>query len=591
MKTLNNRFRLMASVCALLSAGISLHGQTPHRQTPQDMRSSSGIRPNPAHSRSPGGGGSPQSSNPSRAARFPEEYRSVDGYGNNRRHPEWGSANIAFLRLLPADYADGVGSPSGTQRPSARHISNAAADQTEDQPNSRRASDMLWQWGQFLDHDINLTPVGDPPEPFDIPVPTGDPWFDPTGSGTASIPLDRSYHEEPNGIRQQFNEITAYIDASNVYGSDEVRALALRTLDGSGRLLTSDGDLLPYNWAGLANAPSSSPVFYLAGDFRANEQVGLTTLHALFVREHNHWADRIRVRLPDLTGEEVYQMTRAIVAAEMQAITYNEFLPVLLGRDALSPYAGYQPSVNPGIANEFATAAYRVGHTMFSTQLLRLDAQGLPLVEGPLSLAGAFFNPSALVEHGLEPYLRGLAAQVCQEIDSQLVGDVRNFLFGPPGSGGFDLAALNIRRGRDHGLPDYNTMRQALGLQPATRFDQITRDPNTQARLEAAYGTSDDMDLWVAGLAGDHLPDAMVGPTFATILADQFQRLRDGDRFWYQAYLPEFLIQEVEASTLAEIIRRNTTIGSEIQDNVFVVPSRPPSDPRRGRESPSRRRR
>ena len=66
-------------------------------------------------------------------------------------------------------------------------------------------------------------------------------------------------------------------------------------------------------------------------------------------------------------------------------------------------------------------------------------------------------------EGGIAPVLRGLAAQVQQSVDTQIVPDVRNFLFGPPGAGGLDLASLNIQRGRDHGLSDYNSMREASG--------------------------------------------------------------------------------------------------------------------------------
>jgi hypothetical protein len=260
-----------------------------------------------------------------------------------------------------------------------------------------------------------------------------------------------------------------------------------------------------------------------------------------------------------------------MVGAEIQAITYNEFLPVLLGRHALAPYRGYQPGVNAGIANAFATASYRFGHSMISSPLLRLDRHGNPIPAGHLPMANAFFNPSEISTHGIDSLLRGLAMNVAQEVDRHIVGDLRNFLFGQPGAGGFDLASLNIQRGREHGLPSYNQTRRSLGLPPATSFADVSSDPLVQTHLASVYETVEDIDLWVGGLAEDHVHGALVGRTVFTILKNQFERLRDGDRFWYQTDLPRALVHEVESSTLARIIRRNTGIGHEIQNNVFLV--------------------
>ncbi|MFM8425647.1 MAG: peroxidase family protein, partial [Chloroflexota bacterium] len=161
-----------------------------------------------------------------------------------------------------------------------------------------------------------------------------------------------------------------------------------------------------------------------------------------------------------------------------------------------------------------------------------------------------------------------LASDNAQEIDPIVVDDVRNFLFGEPGQGGFDLASLNIQRGRDHGLADYNTVREAYGLERITSFDQITSDPALQAKLASTYGSVDNIDLWIGGLAEDHLPDSSMGETFTAILVDQFVRLRAGDRFWYQYSLPNRLVQQIENTTLADIIRRNTDI-TKLQENVF----------------------
>ncbi len=272
--------------------------------------------------------------------------------------------------------------------------------------------------------------------------------------------------------RQQTTLITAYIDASMIYGDDTTRAAALRTFVG-GALKTSAGNLLPFNTVGLANANDAhlyaDSQLFLAGDIRANENIELTAIHTLFMREHNQLAAAIAAANPRLSDEQIYQRARRIVAAEVQVITFQEFLPALLGSGALRPYAGYNPDVNAGLATEFSSAAFRIGHTLINDDIEFLDNDAVEVREG-LSLAYAFFNPAPVIEVGPDPLLKYLATDNAQEVDTQLVDGLRNFLFGPPGAGGLDLASLNIQRGRDHGLADYNTVRAAYGLPTVTSF-------------------------------------------------------------------------------------------------------------------------
>ena len=500
------------------------------------------------------------------------DFRNLDGSENNERDTELGAADTQLTRWCPTDYADGVSAMAGGGRPSPREVSNVVVAQIESVPNRNGATDVLWQWGQFLDHDIDLTDAADPPEPEPIVVPIGDPFFDPSSTGTMIIPFNRSIYDKATGDvdpRQQLNEITHWVDASNVYGSEDERAAMLRANDGTGRLLVSDGNLLPFNVAGLANAGGDSANLFVAGDVRANEQVALTAMHTLFVREHNRLADEIANRNPNFSGDEIYERARQIVAAQMQIITYEEFLPTLLGPRALAPYNGYNPTVDPRISNLFSGAVFRLGHSMLSGTLLRLDANGNEIAEGHLQLRNAFFAPSRIVdEGGIEPLLRGLALQTCQQIDVQIVDDVRNFLFGPPGSGGFDLAALNLQRGRDHGLPDYNTVRVAMGLDPKSSFAEVTSDSIVQERLASVYDSVDEIDVWVGGLAEDPVNQGLVGELIFTVVKLQFERLRDGDRFWYER-LPDDFLRDVAEVRLANIIRRNTNIGDEIPNNVF----------------------
>ncbi len=513
---------------------------------------------------------------------FAFEARNIDGTNNNLINYSLGSAGTQLNRQGSSDYSDGISTPAGATRPSARVISNTIASQNFSISNNRNLSSFAWQWGQFIDHDIDLTEAASPHQSMSITVPTGDVFFDPYSTGTATISMSRSTYDPLTGTSinnplQQVNQISSWIDASNVYGSDETRAAALRSFSG-GRLATSDGDLLSYNTSGLHNAGGTSSDLFLAGDIRANEQLGLTAMHTLFTREHNRRADQIATANPTLSDEEIYQQARKIVGAEIQNITYTGFLPALLGDNAISDYNGYDDTIDGSIKNEFSTAAYRFGHTMLPDELQRLDNNGNVITEGNIDLKNSFFNPSEISNIGIDAYLMGLANQAAQEIDNHVVDGVRNFLFGPPGSGGFDLASMNIERGRDHGLADYNQMRLDYGLAPITSFSDITSNSDLQSLLSELYGDVNNIDAWIGGLAEDHMLGGSLGELFSTIIIDQFENLRDADRFWYQNddfFLNETsLLSEINNINLSDIIELNTNI-SDLQENVFFVSSVP----------------
>lgn len=509
------------------------------------------------------------------------EVRTYDGTNNNLTNTDWGATFEHLQRFAAVDYADGVSSLAGPGRPSARAVSNGVADQPEGTslPNAVNGTDFVWQWGQFVDHDLDLTDGAE--ESADILVPEGDPFFDPGSSGTQVITFNRALFDSATGTdtsnpREQENEITSWLDGSMIYGSDDDRNAALRET-GTPFLATSSGNLLPFNTNSLTNANgfvSDPTTLFLAGDIRANEQLGLTVMHTLFVREHNRIAQNLLSSDPSADIDAVYEQTRRLVIAKIQVITYDEWLPALIGANVIAPYSGYDDSVNPTISNEFSVAAFRLGHSMLNEQLLRLDAAGDEIAGGHIDLKDAFFAaPSVLTSStDLDPILRGFAAQLHQELDAKVIDDIRNFLFGQPGSGGFDLASLNIQRGRDHGVPGYNDMREAMGLARVTQFGEITSDTVLAEALFDTYGDVNDIDLWVGGLSEDAVSGSQLGELFQEILAQQFTAVRDGDRFWWENHLTADERNRVRDTTLAEIIRDNTDIGSEIQDNVFIAP-------------------
>lgn len=525
------------------------------------------------------------------------EYRDVTGNGNNVANPTWGNAGENLIRDLTtpnndvvlSDYDDGISTTAGMNRPSARAISNAIFAQSFSVPDPNGTTDLFWLWAQFVDHDIDLTGGASPTEPFDIPVPQGDPVFDPMNTGTKVISLSRSLHDLGTGTdvlnpRQQINEITSYHDAGNIYGSDLQRANNLRDLGNNGLLkldfnLDARG-LLPLNTVGEENAnagPIPAADLFLAGDVRANEQAALTALHTLFVREHNRLAVELEAKNPGWVDEKIYQEAKLIVEGELQWITFNEFLPILLGPNFTpDPWVVYDPSIKAQIANEFSTVAYRYGHDAISSEVERFNQDGSEFIDanniGHLSLVQAFFNPNWLKDDGINEILLGVSLSPGEEIDHLMIDELRNLLFGPPGSPGLDLAALDIQRGRDNGIPDYNTVRVAYGLAPVVLFSDITSDVALQQALETQYVTVDNIDPWVGGMSEDPANGSMLGELFSKILKLQFETIRDNDRYYYENRdLSQEQLDIIENSYLSDIIMRNTKISS-MQNNVFLMP-------------------
>ena len=510
-------------------------------------------------------------------------YRTYDGAYNNPNNPEWGQAGTNLLRMIPSAYTDGISSPAGWLRFNPRTISNRVFAQNDPIFDPVGLSDFCWSFGQFIDHDIGLTPDGD--EDVSVHVQPGDEWFDPLGMGNVEIHVLRNAFDPATGTsvdnpREHPNVITAVIDGSAVYGSDQERADWLRTFSG-GKLRTSAGNMPPFNTTSgefadpvdpdapeMANATGISQKIYVVGDVRGNENALLLSFHALFVREHNRICDVLAVKNPDWDDEQLYQYARKMVGGLIQSIVYEEWLPEM-GLE-LPPYTGYDPTVNPQLFNTFTAAAYRLGHTLLSEELKRIGEDGAVVEQGNIELKHAFFNPYAILEvGGIEPYFRGMGVQKQQMLDSRVVDAVRNFLFGPPGAGGLDLATINIQRGRERGLPDFNTIREEFGLSAYTNWLDINPDYLVYDRLHDVYQL-DDMDPWVGMLAEEPIPGTIFGETVKKFMEVQFLALRDGDRFYYEND-PILAIEDkqwIKTTTLHDIIMMNTGV-TIMQNNVF----------------------
>ena len=531
-----------------------------------------------------------------------DKFRTIDGTCNNLMNPTQGAAFTPFRRLLSAEYEDGISQPVGFQqafefekpfeppRPSARLISQKVIKDIKN--NQQGATHMLMQWGQFLDHDYaylieSSTLTGEEiecntceaiGECVPIQVPQNDPQF---GVGTIQNGTCLSFiragvscipQKGPLfGPRQQLNQITHYIDASTVYGSvPEEQGLLRAFVNGFLREGNISGTLPPDPNPRLA-CPGSTPCFR-AGDLRANEQVVLTVMHTIFLREHNRIAKQLGILNPQWDDERIYQEARKIVGAINQVITYQEYLPEMLGREnmdcLLGNYSGYDPNIDGSIPNSFATAAYRVGHSQIQDRFYRLDVNGTFL--DSLYLVEAFFNPQAYFDNGgTDTFLRGLLSQQSRKIDEFVTRTLTNRLFERPGEAGMDLASLNIQRGRDHGLPSYRAFRNFCTRQFGLRGK--IENTITLQRLRELYNSEDDIDLWVGGLAETPLPGARIGPTFACIFAITFKGLREGDRFYYEnpgVFTPGQL-NEVKKASLSRVICDNTDSIHAVQQNAF----------------------
>ena len=512
-----------------------------------------------------------------------QENRSIDGFGNNKQNPEWGSAGS----IMPSDasngFNDGFSSPAGATRPNARVVSNELFDQQSDLPDERNLSEFVWVFGQFIDHDLSHV-KSNFQEIIGVKVPQNDQYF----QAGFQIPFARSDFAPGTGNsmdnpRKYINQISSFIDASHIYGSYENRANWMRTFE-KGKLKTSSDNFLPWN---TQNGEFNSPLnplapfmdndigtggkLYVSGDQRSNENPLLLCLHTIFLREHNRICEDIATVYPHLDDEIIYQRARKFVGAYIQSVVYNEWLPAM-GVD-LPIYIGYNQNMDPGIRNEFSAAAFRLGHTLINDDLIRLTIDGDTLIQGNVDLKHSFFNPSIIaVTGGIEPFLAGIAQRKQQLSDTKIVDGLRNFLFGVPGSGGLDLATLNIMRGRDRGLVDYNAIRTHYGLNRVNKLSEITQDINLQNSLNFLYGNVDNIDPWVGMLAEDRLEDKMFGELLYQILKTQFGALRDGDRYYFEND-PAFSQQEIEAirhTRFSDIIKRNTLL-TNIQDYVFFV--------------------
>ncbi|XP_035222142.1 dual oxidase-like isoform X3 [Stegodyphus dumicola] len=526
------------------------------------------------------------------------EKQRYDGWYNNLGHPDWGSVESQLTRKTPAYYSDGVYMLAGMDRPSPRKLSQALMRGEDGLPSLRNLTALFTFFGQVVTSEILMaSEAGCPIELHKIEIDTCDDTYDKSCRGHKFMPFHRALYDSktgqsPNSPREQLNQMTSWIDGSFVYSTSEAWVNSMRSFENGTLISDSSGQFPPRNYARapLINFPPArylgtlSPErMFLLGDPRSNQNPALLAFGIVFFRWHNVMAKRIQDEHPDWSDEDVFERARRWVIASLQNIILYEYVPTLL-EEEISPYKGYKPDVHPGISHVFQSAAFRFAHTMIPPGLYRRDGNcnfkntisGYPAIR----LCSTWWNSEeVLLESGVEELLMGMASQVSEREDAILCSDVRDKLFGPMDFTRRDLAALNIMRGRDNGLPDYNTVRHYFQLPVLGNWSEINPKlyelkPEMFEALNKAYdGNMENIDLYIGGMLETEL-DGRPGPLFRRIIKEQFERLRDADRFWFEntanGIFTESEIEEIKKLKLRDVLIHATGIKDpDVQKNIF----------------------
>jgi Ca2+-binding RTX toxin-like protein len=382
---------------------------------------------------------------------------------------------------------------------------------------------------------------------------------------------------------------------------------------------------------------------YIAGDGRVNENIGLTTVHHIFHSEHNRQVEEIKAtllatndaafiaqwQLPDgsWNGERLFQAAKFATEMQYQHLVFEEFARTI--QPNVDAFLDFNDTVNPAIVAEFAHTVYRFGHSMLLETIDRLDPN---FASSEIGLIQAFLNPLEFAASGLTPeqaagaIVRGVTRQVGNEIDEFVTEALRNNLVGLP----LDLAAINIARGRDTGIPSLNEARRTFfegtgdsQLAPYTSwvdYAQHLKHEESLINFIAAYGTHssitsettlagkraaataivlggvgapadrfdflnstgtwaaqetglNNVDFWIGGLAEEKMPfGGMLGSTFNFVFETQLEALQDGDRLYYlhrNAGLN--FLTELENNSFSKLVMLNTD-ATHLPAAIFTTP-------------------
>lgn len=543
-----------------------------------------------------------------------DRFSKIDGSCNNLQQPWLGKSETPYKRYLSPAYLDRLDIPrtmskTGRALPNVRQISRVLC--RENFLVDNHFTHMTAYFGQFITHDISMGGVSTDANGggLDCNCNNGDPGCLPirmptdenvmrmscmkfTRSSSAFASFDCSL-----GHREQLNLMTHYLDITTVYGPNEQRTRELRLMQ-DGLLKFSQGangrpSLM--HQQGTCSGPRQNVCQFQAGETRLNENLALVSIQVLFMREHNRLATELKRVNPHWQDERLFNEARKILIAQYQHIIYNEYMPIVVGWNTASQFdllplpndrfhTGYDMKVNPSTANEFSTAAFRFGHTLVRNKMGRFDKNNLFMAPS-VNLSETMFKPDEAYNSaagGIESLFRSLINEPPSRFDTAISDLLQNHLFEFKVSDNsviaFDLAAVNINRGRDHGIPSYNEFRQICGFPRASSFADLGDfiKPDKIRRLQSIYSDVDDIDFYVGGLSEEPPNGVLVGPTFGCIIANQFKDWKKGDRFFYEnGPSPTSFnlnqLREIKKASLARLICNDFDI-NQIQPNVFLQP-------------------
>jgi peroxidase len=509
----------------------------------------------------------------------------------------------------------------GSELPNARLISNMMMAETESRQ-SKIASQMLMNWGQVLGNEItypaaqagdaksqccspNVSEENRNEECVPLKISPDDEFYGPTNM--TCFPFMRTpacikCRAQP---RRALNLHTAAIDGSTIYGNCIKDSVDLREFQGGllkdsrTNFLPNLGQEEPYECGQINRRvfPERHGVCFKTGDSYVNNNPFKAALVTILMREHNRIARGLQ-EITDWDDETLFQEARKIVGAIMEVITYQEWLPVILGEEVMnhfglsvlppSEFTEYNPDLDFSTSAEFTTAAMRaVGHSLISDKTVLSYFNGT--IE-PYPLKDTYFWNQAVIDGRMDAIIRGTVTQPCSAPDIYMDDVIRNYFGRFTEPVGLDLPAVDIMRGRDHGVASYVSFRKwcgdSLGAeeQEGISFDSLTSLGIMTAynanKLSQVYSTPEDIDLYTGMLMETPLPGAMIGATGACIWGREFHRKKYGDRYYFEhegqsgSFSSEQL-SSLKQMTLARVLCVN---GDEyprqrIQKRVMLLPS------------------
>jgi hypothetical protein len=543
--------------------------------------------------------------------------RNYDGIYNNLENPLWGSSNTLY------SVEDGFTNANYTLLPNERHVSNILmAEKSYGKlpinftlheriynlsPDPIRRNNLHVIMGQYITHDLTENNIvfnlQDFSKNFQITVlDVNDPLYEalPPAHLRNNTKIMSGYPRNKlitfdaqgvtiNGTEYGLNLVTSFIDASTVYGSDRTASLALRSkVDGK---LHMHIDRLPYfsSFAGSGLRSQCGMFGGLAsgaGDFRADENPVLESLHTIWVREHNRKCEDLKNKHPDWDDENLYQEARKYVIALHQQVAVYEWLKILIGEtvfdEIIGKYQGYNKNLDPSLSHSFVLSAIRVPHDQVNFPLILPINDKCDITPLPGVTPGYEWQERAncLREftdmYSIDQFIKGAYLQFAQSFDGVITDNMRSiYSKADTPFANFDVEAGNIHRGRKNKVPTFYQLKKlhqnvdlydTIGCIPGETdslecFLGITKNITRAANLQNLYKRVNQIDSFVGFVVEDDKTETLISKTAAIIYAKEFKKIRDADRFWFENNMfTNKVLKEIKNTKFSDIIERNTNI-------------------------------